>query len=395
MREVWIGVNYNLYESKRYFSAKLAEAFRRKGVAAQIVDVDTQLFQYFAPGGKLRKPKPDFFCSFNRTVPNEKGQFYWDVYNLPHLSILVDPAFYDTNIIHSPLSLISCVDRFDCEFLKGMHYNQAFFLPHAVEPELGSHLSFDDNDRPYDVVFLGSSYDPDGLQAAWTSKYPEQNWPLIQSAIETCLKDKRMTFWEAAQWVREQDASNPHLLSHVRLSFYIDNMVRGIDRVEVIRAIKKAQVHVFGGTSWRKETPIKGWGQYFIHQPNVVVHPAIPFNESLEVLKKSKICLNSMPFFKDGTHERIFTGLACGSLPITTDNLWVEENFVNSVELLLYQPFHWAHIDDLINEYLANGQKRRQIVQQGHAKVMQDHTWDNRVELLLEKIPPLLEHLID
>jgi spore maturation protein CgeB len=171
----------------------------------------------------------------------------------------------------------------------------------------------------------------------------------------------------------------------------VDDYLRGYDRWKLILSIKSAKVHVFGGTCWGED--VKGWPHYFRDCPNVVIHPAIPFKETLEVLKKSKISLNSMPFFKNGTHERIFTGTACGNLVVTTDNLWIREHYSEGEELLLYQPKHWEEIDEKVDYYLNREEERVQIAKKGREKTLQNHTWDHRVAQLLEVIPPLLDRL--
>jgi spore maturation protein CgeB len=387
--EVWIGVYYNLYESKRYMCSKLGEAFQRKGIKVKILDFNNEQNHQFFGKPSENRPMPYFFCSFNRTLANTKNQFFFDIYRVPNLSILVDPAFYDLNLIKSPYSIISCVDKEDCALIQDLNFNKVFFFPHAVERE----LTFDEkSDRPYDVVFIGSAYDHEGLKAAHQKTYSLQTWNWIQEAIEMYLNEPNLTLWKAAEWVLKK--ANDVTLSTYSIAYYIDYYVRGLDRFELIHAIKDAQVHVFGGTCWRKETPIKGWSQSFVDQSNVTVHPAIPFQESMEILKQSKICLNSMPFFKNGTHERIFTGLACGCLPLTTENKWVKNHFIDREELLLYQPTKWKDVNDKINYYLANENERKRLVNNGRLKVMQDHTWDNRVDFLLKTMPPLIKRTL-
>ena len=389
IQEVWILVKYNLYESKRYFCKKLAEAFKRKGVQARVLDFEKDNpKEWFKE--RNNRHLPDYCCSFNRSIPNEKGQFFWDLHRIPYHSILVDPAYADVNLIQSPYSIISCVDRMECSFLHEAGFQDAFFSPHAVERELSAKP---DQERPFDVVFFGSSCDPDGLRAAWQAKYPQAFGKIIDDASEMTLSQRNVPFWKA---VKMSILANGFTEDHFdinKLYYFVDNYTRGVDRLQLIRSIKEARVHVFGATCWRDEMPIRGWMQCLGSQANVTIHPAIPFQESLEILKQSKICLNSMPFFKDGTHERIFTGLACGALPITNDNRWVSENFIDGEELVLFRSSQWDEANDKVNHLLSNAPLREKIVAQGRAKVMRNHTWDQRVEQLLTAIPPLLERM--
>lgn len=387
IQKICIFANYNLYESKRYFSQKFAEALRRHGFIVNVVD---------SHGGAHIKQQleamktHDLTCSFNSALPSEDGIYFWDITHIPHWSILVDPSFYSKHYISSPYSIISCVDHYDCEYVHSHNFHNVFFWPHAVEKELGPSKN---QERPYDVVFLGSCYDHENLRTYWQQVLPPVQATVIDEAVEIVLGDRRTSLFPAIQMALQKYRLEQEEVDLEQIVFCVDNYMRGKDRTELIRSIKDAHVHVFGGTCWRNMPKVQGWGHTLLSMPNVTIHPSISFSESLEILKKSKICLNSMPFFKNGTHERIFTGLACGCVPITTDNLWVGENFEEGKELYLYQPFHWNQVNFLINDLLSNENKRKEMAERGRKKVMSKHTWDNRVEEMKEGLKPILERI--
>lgn len=390
LREVWIVANYNLYESKRYFCAKLVEAFQRRGVIARVIDVEKDNpYEWMVKNPQMQPP--DFWCSFNRTEADKNGQYYWDRKKVPFLSFLIDPAIYDMGLTRSPYSILSCVDRKDCALLQESNFHRVLFLPHAVERDLAPPQQAS---RPYDVVFLGSCYDPEGLRAYWQEKYPKEQVEVFDEAAEWTLADRTMPFWKAVPLTLQLKGIELAPKLQERLIRAVDNYVRGVDREQLIRSIKGVHVHLFGATCWREEKPIRGWMQSLGDLPNVTIHPAIPFRECLAVLKQSKICLNSMPFFKDGSHERILTGLACGSLPITTDSVWVTGNFCEGEELVTYSPKKWDEINDKVHAYLSNEKQRQEVVSRGREKVMREHTWDNRVEQLIKEVPPFLEKMV-
>src|ERR1700728_697767 len=97
-------VNYNLYESKRYFTEKLAEALNRRGIETRIIDVNES-----ALGGQtinsLKRFSPDITLSFNSLLPISENKYLWDVLQIPHLAILVDPAIYSIQLAYSPFSV--------------------------------------------------------------------------------------------------------------------------------------------------------------------------------------------------------------------------------------------------------------------------------------------------
>jgi spore maturation protein CgeB len=106
-------------------------------------------------------------------------------------------------------------------------------------------------------------------------------------------------------------------------------------------------------------------------------------------MQQSKICLNSMPFFKNGTHERVLAGLACGAVPVTTDNIYFREFFRDNEDLLYYSMKDKSSVNDRVNDLLAQESKRAKIADSGRKIVMENYTWDVRVNDLLEILPSL------
>lgn len=384
--------NYNLYQSKRHFCVKLAEAFNRIGIETTHIDgatLDKQREEF------LRACNPNetsFTCSFNSMEPTKEGGFLADYSKVPHVAFFVDPAYNYRNVFKSENTVITCVDHFDCEYVKSKNFNKVFFLGHAVEKDLAP---APDQQKPYDVVFLGSCYDHENLRDFWRQKMLPQEAELIEKAVDIVLGDNKTPLYNAVQMTLKDSGlpfeSEEDFEENVCFyAYYVDNYMRGKDRTELIRAVKNAQVHVFGDLCWRREEPIFGWQHSLKGMKNVTIHPAVSFERSLEILKKSKFCLNSMPFFKNGTHERIFTGLACDALPITTDNLWIRNNFEHERDILIYRPHHWEEINGWIQDYLNHPAKLKEVVARGREKVMREHTWDVRVQQLFDGLKQLV-----
>ncbi|MCE5316505.1 MAG: glycosyltransferase [Parachlamydia sp.] len=385
LRQVWIIINYNLYESKRHFAHGLGEAFERKGIKTHYIDLQKAPIDQGMRELALAFP-PDLCCSFNRVIPERSGQFFWDQRKIPYLSILVDPVFYDLNLLRSPYSYLSCVDQCDTELIASKGFERAFFWPHGVERELSAPQGYE---RPYDISFIGSCYDHEGLRKAWQAKYSPPIQALIEESVEIVFSEAETPFWLAVQRTLERMRFDPMEIDFHKICTFVDNYVRGRDRYELIRALSKipdVKVHLFGGSCWREELPILGWSHYFNANSQVVVHPAIPYTEALDVMKRSKISLNSSPFFKKGSHERILTSLMCGSLPVSTMSLWTKQQFTDGQDLLLYRPLHWADINEKVHHFLTDEPARQAAVERGRAKVLQDHTWDSRVDQLLQFI---------
>ena len=386
LRKVCLIVNYNLYESKRYFTAKLAEAMERKGMEVNIIDVNEGVIGAEVITA-ITRFRPDLTCSFNSLLPISKSKFLWDFLETPHWSIIVDPVIYSMNLIASPYSILSCVDRFDVEAVRAFPFENVFFWPHAVERELDGK---GDKHKEYDVVFLGSCYDYESLRVSWRQQNSEHINKILDDSIDLVLSDPSVPIAQALVKAWNASGKDPAGFDFMGLYYYIDNYTRGKDRVELIRSIKDAHVHVFGELSKDNAVGLLGWQPYLASMRNVTVHPSVNFDQALEILRKSKISLNSMPFFKNGSHERVFTALGCGALPITNENIFWRENFKENEEIVFFSSNHWDAVNDKINNYLSNEKSRKAIVKKGAAKVLKEHTWDKRVEQLLALLPAMV-----
>jgi len=188
--------NYNLYESKRYFCLKLAEAFNRIGIETSIIDFHT-LKEQQAEFMRACKPEETLFtCSFNSIIPSADGRYIADYTGVPHVAFFVDPAFNYREVLKSQNTLITCVDHFDCEYVKSKQFQKVFFWAHAVERELGPAPH---QERLYDVVFIGSCYDHENLKDYWRAHFNKVDVEIIESAIEKILSDNKTPLYQAVK----------------------------------------------------------------------------------------------------------------------------------------------------------------------------------------------------
>ena len=382
IKRICLLANYNLYESKRYFTEKLALALNEEGITTQIIDV--------MEGGlgvsgvkKIQAFQPDLTLSYHSFLPSPNEPSLSSLLKIPHLSILLDPSIYSVSLKKDPYTLVSCVDRKDVEAMRSYGFKQTFFLPHAT------HVALDyreGDDRPYDVVFLGSCYDYENIQKGFRQSLASGVVEGLEYAISIVLQDNQITTAEALVKAWNDLGKSLEGVDFTMLFYYLDYYTRGYDRIALIRSIKNANVHVFGELAADSVFESLGFDAYLGEQKNVTLHPSVPFSESFSILKKSKICLNSMPFFRDGTHERIFSGLASGAVPLTSESLYLRESFQDGKDLLYYHSSNYDLVNDQVESLLRDEVKRAQIASSGRDKVLMHHTWGACAKELLMQL---------
>lgn len=380
MTKIVMMTYFNQYESKRHFTFKLSEALNRLGVETLIIDPENGEISN-AMKRSIVDFSPDCFFSFNSSVPDKAGKYLWDYLQIPGWIALVDPAFYAIDMTRSPYTKFTTVDREDCQWLVDNGVKNTFFWPHGVEAD----LPLLEGDRPFDVVFLGTCTDFEGLKMQWSQALNDSEKQVLNTAIQNMMTPPGNSLLKALA-SSVLPSMDPKNLDFKAIFHFLDNYVRGKDRYELIRSIKTAKVHIFGEPSWHNQKGAAGWKEYLKNQPNVVLHPPVSYVEAFKITTQAKICLNSSPFFRHGSHERILNAFMSGAVPLTTHNGFVEEFFMPGVDLLSYQTGDYSHVDEEVNALLSNESRRKEMAKVGRQKVLEHHTWDIRAQELLRQI---------
>lgn len=373
------------YGVLHHFTKKLYEALKRSGVNVRLLEAKRNDPAPFLEA--IFQDPPDCTLSFNGLLPDDKGRFFCEMIRIPHVACLVDSPNNFLPLIRTPYSIVTCSDRSSVDFFRGVGSSNAFFMPHAVESSLAPDP---ENSREYDVVMLCSFIDFMAIRESWKKKYPPALCAAMDEAAELTLSDQTTPYYQAfaqalEKQVNLQKGIDPKNIDFVEVLDDIEMYIRGKDRFELVDAIKDAKVDIFGSADGKSS-----WRNYLGHKRNVTFHDPVPFEQALAIMKHSKIVLNSCPWIKNGAHERIFSGLACGALVITSENPYMSEQFKDGESIVFYHHKKYDKANHRVNEYLENEAKRQQIAEKGRALVMQNHTWDQRAQQLRQQLPPIL-----
>lgn len=366
----------NQYSSTSYFTQKFAEALKRAGASCRVFDLEDGNFREYMQ--TLAFDPPDLTCSFNYLRYGPRDMWLCDSLRVPHLTYGLDAAIYALDHFKHPFACFSTVDLVDWEGLSRVDDNRdgnrILFLPHAVEREFQGDLLAE---RPYDVTFCGTYIDYEQELLSWEERFSPPVCEMLKRAAELVLSSRQLSLIMAIDQARSDLKTDLTGLAMCQIYACVEKYCKGKDRADLIRALQGCEIHIFGSQSdalcWRKA---------FAGAKNLIFHAPVSFEESLEILKKSKVFLNSSPQFRNGSHERVFYGLAAGCLMITNSNPYLKTQFGNGSGLLYYHVGEEEVLREELNFRLSNDSYRKEQVELGQKHVLKCHTWDNRVEEL-------------
>lgn len=160
---------------------------------------------------------------------------------------------------------------------------------------------------------------------------------------------------------------------------FIDTYVRMRRRHDIIDALLKngITVDVFGS----------GWEEFDTDYPeNLIRHDAMDMEHLLEEITDSKIVLNIMPLFPDGSHERIFLTMCAGSVCFTDKNPYLEECFDDKKELFFYSLDNLDLLAEQVKAILNGEYPVNDMLNHALSLVTKQHGWQTRADEILTYI---------
>lgn len=374
---------FSQYQVLHHFTRQMHQALERNGIKCRLMEAKYDNPKPFLED--LFKEKPDATLSFNGLLPDNDGNFFSDMIKIPHIAYLVDSPNRFLPLIKSQYTIITCPDRFGCDFFKGVRFNKVMFLPHGIGKD-ESHST--DSKKEYDVVMLSSCLDYDSVIKGWKKQFPPVICDVMEEAVEITLHDNHtpyvQAFVSALDRQMNQGASiNVQAINYPHIFEEIEAYLRAKHRIELVKAID-ARIDIFGDG-----TATANWKKVLGNKKNVTIHPAVNYDKAIEIMKNAKIVLNSNPVFKNGSDERLFT-MKLGALVITNDTIYTRENFKEDESIVFYKFGEWDSLNEKIKHYLSNEKDRQSVVKKGTALIDKHHTWDNRAQTLIKELPAFL-----
>ena len=114
-------------------------------------------------------------------------------------------------------------------------------------------------------------------------------------------------------------------------------------------------------------------------------------SEVLVQMENAKIVLNTMPWFKDGSHERIFNGMLRGAVVCSDTSGYLEEVLPAEVwESFDLSADSIASLPKRLKALLQDTGRMQRIATAGYELAKDKHTWQERAEELHRDLLSLL-----
>lgn len=260
-----------------------------------------------------------------------------------------------------------------------------FFMPHMAS------LCTEFHQIPYEkksieILFPGSVFSCNALYGQIKERwYSESSLLLALSMLEYLLENPEKTLEEALYYVlldRDMELSDPAIAVFMEHSKAIDNFVRMYHRERVLIEIAQSGIPVtIIGNGW-DNLALAQWG-------NVTIEGGRSFEEIFPYMERAKITLTVMPWFKAGTHDRIFNALMHYSCPLTDDSSWLLEHFKPDEECAYYSLKHLEDIPYKIYQLLNHPEMQQRIISNGRDKVLNNYTTSQIVNQILQHVKQL------
>lgn len=361
--------NTSQYGVLHHFAKKIHEAFTTLGYESRLLSKDVY-------SSLLYEDPPHFTFGFNGAPRDEFGEFLCETAFVPHISCLVDPPYRFMDLQSSPYIYITCDDRVCVDMFRSEMHPNYFFFPHGVEKGLEVEA---DVERIYECVFLGTYINPESHIHQWDKQFPQEISRLMKEVVKEVLNHEGLHFMQAFLEVMNQRKPEPFFnLTDVLQE--IELYLKACDRLNLLKSITHIPIHVFGGS-----LEDIGW-ESLAFQSNLIIHDPINYEEALNVIKRSKVVLNSGIKNIFGAHERVFSGLASGAVVMTNQNAFLQETLQDEESILFYKHTELHSVEEKIQGYLSDDSKRIALAKKGQAIAFKFHTWEERLRTFLPQI---------
>ena len=327
------------------------------------------------------------FNNMGYNLCEDRGFNLWEYYNIPYYDLLMDhPFHYADKIKHLPATArLYCVDRRHVAYVKRFFKNIRWVdvLPHG-----GTLIDERDLDvlplskRPVDVLYAGSlsKYRIECLIPDFDQFRGFDAGELCNQVLQELVCHPSRTTEEVLEEYfsgLELPMTEEKLEKYISQFRFLDAYAVSFFREQAVRMLVESGIRVVVyGEGWERTD----WCAH----PNLILGGKVLAPEVLPLMYHSKIVLNTMTWFKDGSHDRIFNGMLSGAVVVSDSSLYMKEEFENHREIEMFELEEMGELPAIVEDLLNDLSRAQKIADAGRKKAMKYHTWEQRA-LEIEK----------
>lgn len=387
----YAGNERGYYQDTKYFSDQISKALRQRGHQTFICDLARGSHDAGEMEAYLAKGVDAALTIDGEAIQDEGLWQLWNELGALVVNILVDPPFHMDLWPHLENPgieryLLLCTDENHVEYVKRYfpQVKHVQFMPHGGTPVEGRPIPW--KERSVDLLFSGTYSKPERFMNVMKRVMKPEDFKIYAGIGERILQESSLSVEQA---VAEALFSGNVPLTPTRINETItgtsllDAWVRMVMRERVVTALVEGGVdlHVLGD-GWQ-DCPGAESGR--IHR---LSKERIPLGDTLQWMENSKICLNVMPWFKAGSHERVFNAMLRSSLVLTDPSSYLQKHFRDGESIVYYSLKELEKLPEIVRSLLENQEQAEAIAANGYEQA-EAFTWEHYVENLLAKMEKL------
>ncbi|MDN5060301.1 glycosyltransferase [Aliarcobacter butzleri] len=317
------------------------------------------------------------------------GRPLYDAANTTLLAVYVDhPAHHIPSLTENIKNFLCCFnDKQHVDYVNEIlpnHHKIAFFLPHGglkktfEEDNQIKNLEEYKKQKSIDIVFAGTFNK--NITKKWEDiiDYPKY---ILDEVSEILIHDDYASVHKTFNQVCTKYGIKFSTFGKVQLPstlVEIIGYVRSVKRVELIKKIAKSGLNI--------TICGNGWESFVKEHKNINYIGALNIKENLELITKAKVLINVTPNFTDGSHERVFTGMLNDTVVFSDKSRYYDEFFEDEKNILYYSFNSLDEDIEKLKNILKDDKKLYEISQNAYEITNKHHTWENRVDTMLEMV---------
>jgi len=372
------------YNSHFFFAQQMGSAFEKMGYEVEYCEF-TRESDFDAVLGPHLGKTYKIMLDFNSLLPQlaeEDGTPVLDMIDGPFYDYILDHPLFHYNCLSAKAKNFHAIllDEAQEAYVKRYYpgVKSTLCMP------LGATEAFSKEKRvsePDCILFMGS-YDSEEKLYEMIELAPEPIKTLSKQVLEYRLAMPERTMEDIFNEVRKErgleldDARFALFMNHM---YPVDAYVRNHFRRKAIDCLVKYHIPV--------KIVGEGWEKYRSFDENLVKREIpVEFGLSFEKIAKEHILLNNSPFFNYGAHDRIYAGMANHCVVLSDENPYLKRTMKNRENIMLYPLKDEKSLKDMAEELLTNHTFCKEIQENAYQEFLQKHTWEKRIERLLQVI---------